>query len=341
MPEQTTPPTRPPTIRSVAARAGVSKSLVSLVLQGSPRVSEERRQAVLRAVEELGYRPDPAARSLAERRSRTVGVVLEDLRNPWFVELLDGVRPLLRENGLRPLLGDARTEPELLQTLADLRVDGILIVGTLPELAAGTAAETLTRYVPTVVAGAREPLLPGVDVVANDDEAGMGLAVRHLLDLGHRHVAHVAGSGLVGELRRRTCVAGIAAGGGTCAVEQADMTEEGGHRAGLRLLGAPDPPTAVLAVNDTSAIGILSAAAELRLRVPEDVSVVGYDNSSLARLRPLSLTSVDAAVEEVGRRAATHLLQRIGGEAGPARTELVPPSLVVRGSTAPPRAPGH
>ena len=121
---------RPPTIRTVAARAGVSKSLVSLVLQNSPRVSDEKRQAVLKAVAELGYRPDPVARSLAERRTRTIGVVIDDLSNPWYVELLDGLRPVLHEHGLRPLLADGRTEPDAVQALSDLRVDGLVLVGT-------------------------------------------------------------------------------------------------------------------------------------------------------------------------------------------------------------------
>ena len=106
---------RPPTIRTVAARAGVSKSLVSLVLQNSPHVSDAKREAVLKAVAELGYRPDPVARSLAERRTRTVGVVIDDLSNPWYVALLDGLRPVLHEHGLRPLLADGRTEPDAVQ----------------------------------------------------------------------------------------------------------------------------------------------------------------------------------------------------------------------------------
>ena len=110
---------RPPTIRTVAARAGVSKSLVSLVLQNSPRVSDEKRQAVLKAVAELGYRPDPVARSLAERRTRTIGVVIDDLSNPWYVELLDGLRPVLHEHGLRALLADGRTEPDAVQALSE------------------------------------------------------------------------------------------------------------------------------------------------------------------------------------------------------------------------------
>src|SRR4051812_10546703 len=153
---------RPPTIRTVATRAGVSKSLVSLVLQNSPRVSEAKRDAVLKAVAELGYRPDPAARNLAERRTRTVGVVIDDLSNPWYVALLDGLRPVLQEHGLRPLLADGRRESDAVQALSDLRVDGLVLVGT-PSSTVADQVNALGGQIPTVIANARESRLSGVD----------------------------------------------------------------------------------------------------------------------------------------------------------------------------------
>jgi DNA-binding LacI/PurR family transcriptional regulator len=324
--------TSPPTIRSVAAHAGVSKSLVSLVLQNSPRVSPERREAVLRAMDELGYRPDPVARSLAERRTRTVGVVVDDLRNPWFVDVLDGLRPVLHEHGLRPLLADGRTEPDVLRTLTDLRVDALLLVGTLPS---AQAAGDLVAGTATVVAGSREPDLPHVDVVANDDEQGMRLAVRHLLELGHRRVAHVAGAGRVGRLRRDACVAALGAAGVDPVVVQADMSEGAGYRAAMELLRRRPRPTAVLAANDLSAVGVLAAADELGVRVPEEVSVVGYDDTSLARLRRVALTTVDNVSATVGRDAARRLLARRAEPDAPARLHLIVPRLVVRSTSGP------
>ena len=325
-----------PTIRSVAARAGVSKSLVSLVLQDSPKVSPERRALVLAAVAELGYRPDPLARSLAERRTRTVGVLLDDLRNPWFVDVLDGLRPVLAAAGLRPVLGDTWSDPAAARTFAELRVDGLLVVGTLPDV---PAVEEVAAAVPTVLAGTRDELEGPVDVVANDDAAGVGLVVDHLVGLGHRVIAHVAGAGPVGRIRREAFEAAVRAAGARPLVEAADMTEDAGHRAGLALLSRTDRPTAVLAANDLSAVGVLAAADALGLSVPGDVSVAGYDDTSLARLRAVSLTSVDNAAREVGRLAAELLLIRIGVPDGPGELVLVPPRLVVRGSTAaPPRA---
>lgn len=137
------------------------------MLRGSDQVRPEKRDAVLRAVHELGYRPNAAARSLSEQRTRTVGVLLNDLRNPWFIDLLDGLNALLHDQGLHMLLGDARlnrrTGQDLARPFLDLQADGLVVVGTLPDPAAlGTVAERI----PVVVAGAREPVPHGVDVVA-------------------------------------------------------------------------------------------------------------------------------------------------------------------------------
>ncbi|MGW1212830.1 LacI family DNA-binding transcriptional regulator [Streptomyces sp. NPDC002499] len=330
---------KPPTIRDVAERAGVSKSLVSLVLRGSEQVRPEKREAVLRAVRDLGYRPNAAARSLSEQRTRTVGVLLNDLRNPWFVDLLDGLNSLLRDNGLHMLLADARlnrrTGDDLAGPFLDLGVDGLVVVGTLPDPGVlGTIAERM----PIVVAGAREPVLPGVDVCAGDDERGARLVTEHLIGLGHRRIAHIAGYGAVGELRRRSFEATMRAHGlaDGARVEAGDMTEEGGYRAAVRLLGRPDRPTALLAVNDIASVGALSAAEELGLRVPTDVSVTGYDNTSIARLRHVWLTTVDTAPHEVGRRAARCLLDRFETPGGAGRVHLAAPTLKIRGTTAAP-----
>lgn len=330
---------RPPTIRDVADRAGVSKSLVSLVLRGSDQVRPEKREAVLRAVRELGYRPNAAARSLSEQRTRTVGVLLNDLRNPWFVDMLDGLNSLLHDNGLHMLLADARLNRRAGQDpagpLLDLRVDGLVVVGTLPDPAALGA---VAARIPVVVAGAREPVPPRVDVVAGDDEHGARLVAEHLIGLGHRRIAHIAGYGAVGELRRRSFEAAMREHGlaDEAVVEPSDMTEEGGYRTTVRLLSRPERPTAVFAVNDIAAIGALSAAAELGLRVPRDVSVVGYDNTSIARLRHVWLTTVDNTSHEVGRRAARCLLERLEGAGGEGRVQLATPALEIRGSMAPP-----
>jgi DNA-binding LacI/PurR family transcriptional regulator len=177
-----------------------------------------------------------------------------------------------------------------------------------------------------------------VDVVAGDDETGARLVTEHLIGLGHRRIAHIAGYGAVGELRRRSFEATMRAHGlaDQARIEASDMTEEGGYRTTVRLLSRPDRPTAILAVNDIASVGALSAAEELGLRVPRDVSVTGYDNTSIARLRHVWLTTVDTAPHEVGRRAARCLLDRFERPGAAGRVHLAAPTLEIRGTTAAP-----
>jgi DNA-binding LacI/PurR family transcriptional regulator len=329
-----------PTIRDVAERADVSKSLVSLVLRGSPSVSDVKREAVLKAIKELGYRPNAAARTLSERRTRVVGIMLDDLRNPWYVDCLDGLNSVLHAGGLTMVLGDGRldrrSDQRLLHTFMDMRVDGLVLVGTMTP--SGAVSEATLRL-PTVVVGSRDFKLPRVDVSAQDDRLGAELAVRHLVDLGHRRIGHVAGNqAAVSKIRRRVYEDTLRAAGlaDEIAVQKCDLTEEGAYTAGVRLLRAERRPTAVFAVNDVACVGVLSAAAELGLSVPRDVSLVGYDNTYRSRLRHLWLTTVDIASHEVGHRAGELLMQRIDDPTRSSVEYLAAPTLIVRGSTAPP-----
>jgi len=328
---------RPATIRTVAERAGVSKSLVSLVLRGSPNVSEAKRRAVQQAINELGYRPNLIARTLSERRTNMVGVLLNDLRNPWFVDCLEGLTQVLHAQGLRTMLADGRldrrTDESLLQAFLELRVDGLVLLGSMP---CSPVIVEATAGVPTVVAASRDIALPHVDVVANDDRHGTELALSHLLELGHTRIAHLAGTfGAVAEIRRRSYLHVMDSRGlaGRQLLERCDGTEEGGYRAAIRLLTRADRPSAIFAVNDIACVGAMSAARELGLRIPQDVSMVGYDNTSLAQIRHLWLTSVDNASPEVGRRAGEALLRRMTRPRADATEQLVRPTLQVRGTT--------
>ena len=329
-----------PTLETVAARAGVSRSLVSLVLRESPRVSAASREAVLKAVAEVGYRPNAAARRLVERQSRMVGVLLNDIRQPWFADMLDGLAPALYAGGKHMLLGDGAIDRTLGDTLTwsflDMGVDGLVLAGSFP--AASEAVMDVARRVPTVAVGGLDFDLPHVDVLANDNQRGAELAVRHLIELGHTRIAHIAGTpGRVGAVRQEAYEDVMSAAGlaGRIAVEGGDMSEEGGFRATVRLLSRPERPTAIFAANDSSCVGALSAATEMGVRVPDDLSLVGFDNSALARLRALWLTSVDGAAREMGREAGRMLLARIERPDAPRETRLAPPRLEVRGSTGP------
>jgi DNA-binding LacI/PurR family transcriptional regulator len=334
---------RLPTIRDVAERAGVSKSLVSLVLRGTGSVSQAKRQAVLTAAAELGYLANAAARSLSERRTHTVGVLLDDMRNPWFVGLLDGLNHTLSAHGLRMLMADAhlskRAGQDLVASFLELRVDGIVAVGTLPD---PSILSSIAARLPTVVAGARDDATAELDVVANDDAVGGAIATEHLIGLGHRAIAHISGRGKVGELRRGSFEDTMRAHGlaDSALIETCDHTEEGGYRATVRLLSSRFRPTAVFGYNDISCVGALTAAEELGLKVPRDLSVVGYDNTYIAQLRHLWLTTVDSAGFEVGRQAASCLVDRISRPGNAGSVILTRPHLEIRGTTAVP-APGR
>lgn len=328
-------PDRAPTIRDVATRAGVSKSLVSLVLRGDTGVSEARRAAVERAVAELDYRPNRVAQALGARRTGTVGVLLNDLRNPWFVDLLAGLTATLDTVGLAPVLVDSATTRRVggspVDMLLQQQVDGIVVVGTTEDADALTAAAAST---PVVLAGTYEPADIGADVVVNDDDSGARIATTHLLELGHTRVVHLLGPGRVGELRAEGYRATMAVAGLDPVVVAGGMSEESGYAAARRVLGAPGRPTALVVYNDLAAIGALSAADDLGLRVPEDLSVVGYDNTYLSAIRHVSLTTVDNGTFAIGVQAARWLSERIDGATGAARQFRVPVSLVVRRTTS-------
>ncbi|MFB9378720.1 LacI family DNA-binding transcriptional regulator [Kineococcus gynurae] len=325
----------------MAARAGVSKSLVSLVLRGDPGVSPARRGAVDRAIAELGYQPNRVAQVLGARRSGTVGVLLNDLRNPWFVDLLDGVTATLDTLGFSPVLIDSATLRRVggspVEQLLKQQVDGIIVVGTTED---GEQLRRAAAVVPVVLSGTYEPadLGPGVevDVVVNDDVDGAAAATRHCVELGHSRITHLQGPGRVGDLRAQGYRDAMAAAGLAALTVPGGMSEESGYAAARRVLAGAPRPTAIVAYNDLAAIGALSAAHDLALTVPEQVSIVGYDNTYLAKIRHLSLTSVENGTLAIGVHAARFLVERIGGKTPARRVHQVPASLVVRRTTSRP-----
>lgn len=327
-----------PTIVDVAQRAGVSKSLVSLVLRGSPNVSDEKRQRVLDVAARLGYRPNAVARSLVQRRTSLLGVLLSDLHNPFFAEVIDGIQAEAATHGYRTILGTGDrvelSEARALETMLELRAEGLILAS--PVLPMRTIAAA-SRELPTVLV-ARRSRGASVDSVANDDVAGAALAVAHLASLGHARIAHIDGGEGAGAPQRRRGYERAMRKHGLGAhvrVASGSYTEDGGRRGVTELL-AGEPPTAIFAANDLAAIGTLSALAERGIRVPEDVSVVGYDNTALAGVRHIHLTTVDQPRPEMGRTAVTLLLERLEAGRRTGRHVLMPPSLVVRGSSAPP-----
>lgn len=330
---------RRPTIHDVAREAGVSKSLVSLVLRGSPKVSDPSRRAVLRAVNALDYQPNAFARGLVERRTRTVGVVASDLHNPFFVELIDGILEAAGEFGYRVLLGTGRRredeEEEVFESLLGLPADGVILLSPLIPL---HVMEGRASGAPVVVTGRPDANVADVVSIVDDDVAGAVLAVGHLVALGHRRIAHLSGGDGPGAAERRRGYEDAMARAGLSAFVQVapgEFTDEGGYQAARLLLEAAPFPTAIFAANDFAAVGALTALVEAGLQVPRDVSLVGYDDTHLAALRHVSLTSIDQPQVEMGRLAVRALHESL--TTGLLRRHIVlSPTLVVRGSTAPP-----
>jgi len=339
---------RAPTIVDVAELAGVSKSLVSLVMRGSPSVSPARRQAVLAAAAQLGYRPNGLARRLVEGRTRTLAVLIKDLSNPFFVDVFSGIQEEATRFGYRVLLGSpmgsAAREHSALEGFAELRAEGVIL---LDHDCSAHDLEHFASLFPIVVVGRREPPELPVDSVADDDEAGAALAVAHLAELGHRRIAHLASRSDAGQARLAGYRRAMADLGLQDLIDVAYVraeTDAGGHAAAVELLdraAAGCRPTAFVAFNDVVALGAYNALDEAGLRIPHDVSVVGYDNTSLASMLHISLTTIHQPRLEMGRIGARLLLERCKGKGGPPRRETLEPTLLVRSSSGrpPTRAP--
>lgn len=323
-------------MEDVARRAGLSRALVSLVMNDSPKVSEESRRLVLEAAADLGYRRNAVARQLASRRTGTIGVLLNDLDNPFFAELYRGIdaaawacdrRPLLT-TGARRLAGEQRA----IDVMLEQRVDGIVLVS--PRLPS-KAIVAVSEIVRVVVVG-RVVRAPGVDVVTNDEIWGARLAVEHLAGLGHRSIVHVDGGSGAGARGRRTGYEkAMRLLGLEPDVVPGDFTEQAGAEAGVALLERAVRPTAVFAANDLVAAGVIDAVEGAGLRVPDAISVVGYDNTFLARLNHVSLTSVDQSTSEMGRMAMDLLVERIDEVRTTPTIRTVTPTLVARRTTGP------
>lgn len=322
------------TIYDVARQAGVSKSLVSLVLQGSPQVGAARREAVQQAIRDLGYRPSRAAAALAGQRSNTIGVVIDDFANPWFVDLLAGLRTALEDSRFHVSVADSVLNSHLqespVQGFLAARVDGLVLAGEPSESDIGGIR------VPTVLIGNRRLQVADADVVGADEMAGARLAVEHLLELGHRRIAFIDGPSGPAAMRAQGYREAMRSAGCDPIERMAlETTDRGGHAAARQLLAADRAVTAIFAANDVMALGAWQAVREVGRVVPEDVSVLGYDDSPMAGIGLLQLTSVDGRSAQVGELAARLLLRRIADPAPPPARREVVPRLVVRRSTGP------
>ena len=336
-----------PTIADVARAAGVSKGAVSFALNDRPGVADATRTRILAAAAELGWTPSHRARALSSSRALTVGLVVarapETLSaDPFFPAFIAGIETVLADRGqalLLQVVADLDAERRGYEALAaNGRVDGVFLTDLRIDDKRPALLESLG--LPTVVI-APDPLDCPWPVIAVDDRPGIAAAVEHLVALGHRRIAHVAGPAEFVHTRSRhqAWVGALAAAGlDENSSIHSDFSPGGGAHATRRLLDSPEPPTAIVYANDLMAIAGMSAAQTRGLHVPDDLSVTGFDDTPIAAHLQPPLTTVRTDAVGWGRAAAACLLRLVDGDPCSDVT-LPPPQLVVRASTASPRAP--
>lgn len=326
-----------PTIYDVARVAGVSKSLVSLVIKGDSSVSAQRREAVSKAIDELGYKPSRFAQQLASTNTRTIGVLITDYRNLSYVNVLNGLREIFDDAGYQVTISDLHHSPTFstdpVDAFTSMHVDALVFI------AEPAGLRTSGISVPTVMIGERESLVPGSDVVFSDDAEGTRLVIEHLLTLGHREIVHLSGLGGIAMNRRRAYTTEMEQRGLTPSVFGINQptTEVGGYNGAKELLASGRPFTAIFAANDYMAAGAISALREVGLEIPRDISLVGYDNAPIAAEYMLKLTTVDDMGVQVGHNAAQRILELLNTPTRSTRVKptkiLLTPHLVTRDST--------
>jgi len=331
------------TSHDIARRVGISQSTVSRALRGDPRVAAATRRRVEEAARELQYVPNAAARSLITSRTNTIALVLADITNPFYPELVDVLHDELGLSGFRTVLLNDHSEgaggSELTDRLSSGAVDGIVFLSSM-----------LSSPVPRLVAGRGLPIIllnreldePEADVVVSDNYGGGALAAESLLKLGHRRLGLIAGPANTSTGRDRE--AGFRAALTRQGVQfdeglrrESGYSHQGGYQAGIELLmGERDAPTAIFCGNDVIAFGALDAARRLSVRVPEQLSVIGFDDIAMAGWEVFSLTTIRQPLAQMGKAAARMLIERINSsEPLTPRRQVFPAGLVARATTAP------
>jgi len=332
----------PVTIRDVAERAGVGVGTVSRVLNENPSVSDATRRKVLAAIEALDYTPNPIARRLSLRKTLAIAVIVPFFTRPAFTERLRGVEYALADSEYDLILFNVETTAKRDTYFNDIprreRFDGLLIVSLSPRN--GDVEHLLRAGVPTVLLDARHPDLSRVVI---DDVAGGRLATRHLIELGHRRIGFVGDQldnpfNFISSRDRyegyRQALAEASIPFSAEYFRQGEHGREPARQMASDLLALPDPPTAIAAASDTQAFGVLEAAQDAGMRVPEDLSVIGYDDIEIAEY--LGLTTIRQPLFALGVEGVALLLDSIANPPPAPRRVLLPVELVVRGTTAPP-----
>lgn len=329
------------TIREVAKRAGVSYATVSHVINDTRFVSQATRDRVLAAMDELNYRPNALARSLRKGKTNTIGLILPDSANPFFAEIGRSVEDSAFNLGYSVILCNTERNPHREQLYVDVlskkQVDGIIFVATGEQV--DSLNFLLSQEVPVVLID-RDLPNSEVDAVLTDNQQGGYLATQHLIELGHRRIACIAGPSHITPSAERVI-------GYKQALEEAGLPFDetlvvrgdhhpgSGHHITSALLDLNPRPTAIFALNDLMAIGALHGAAKAGCRIPEDLAIIGFDNIDLTSFTNPPLTTIAQPKAEIGSLAAKFLAERIKDKTCPPRRIVLPTELIVRESTRP------
>lgn len=327
-----------PSSRDLAREAGVSQSTVSRYLNNDPRVSKRARRAIETAMNTLGYTPNAAARTLITGRSRLIGLVVSNITNPFYPEVIEAVVATAAERGYNVVLCNTQESPQLQMSYLDLlvahQVDGAILTSMMLDVDQDTV-ERLLKRTPLVQVNRTAPDLQ-TDTVQLDNVRAGTLAAKHLLDLGHRRVGYVGGNQSTSTdvnrfegFTRALDTAGVAVDASL--VRHGQFTRDSGYTLTKEILAEPTAPTALVCGDDEVAMGAIDAVMDQGLRVPEDVAVVGFDDVPYASLRPIGLTTIRQPAAEMGRRAVELLIERIDAKTPREPIDiLLRPKLVVR-----------
>jgi LacI family transcriptional regulator len=329
-------------MREVADRAGVAMSSVSRVLSGHPDVSPSMRDRVMAVVAEIGYQPDLLAQSLRRRATLSVGFVVGDIANPLLAQIVKGAERTLRDNGYSMLLTNSENRPERdaahVRLFEQRRVDGLML-----SLAAEDNPETIDLLqqfdTPTVLVDRELPPAVGASAVLSDHRSGMRAAVAHLLDLGHRRIGLILGQPMRPSRERRAGLEEAFADRGlpaTYVVVEGLLAAEHGRNATRQLLDAAEPPTAIVAGGNQLLVGTLEELLGRGLRVGTDISLVSCDAIDVTELFTPPIAVVRRDNRDIGRQAASLLLERVGEDDPGPRTIVLPTMFEPRPSCAPP-----
>ena len=328
-------------MRDVAAASGASLASISALLNGTARVGPDTARRIREAIEQTGYRHNAVARSLKTGISKTIGMVVTDVTNPFFTDLVAALQPRLQAAGYAAMLscgaGEADDQRDDIALLLQRQVDGLVLAPSADD--ASVRKVLAAPPVPVVLV---DRTLPGagIDSVAMDNHAAAFQLTTHVIGCGHRRIAHVSGpvGTSTGRERREGHLAALAAAGipgGEEATCDGGFREDGGRRAASDLLAGPDRPTAIFAANNQMAIGVMRALRDAGLSCPDDVSVACIDDFPWAEAFNPRLTTVAQPVEEMAAQVTAMLLDRLGpGRDAPAREVRVPGRLIVRDSIA-------